>query len=310
MGTFYLGTSDMDTEVSFDVKELPSSMSSNGYYIFAETNLIKDGKEVRDITATSLKLNSLIYGEEGRYTLEQKISLMSPTLDVLETCTQSYIVDIVKPQILTEVSVTFDKIENWVRPLYSPVTVTPGACVKSTVWNDMTLDGKYVPAGTDFVDGHTYCMQIWLESEYGYEFRADNSGRPDITATINGMSAKVVESLSDDKQLVIAYEFTYEKKTAPNNPTDSTEPSTGDDTKPSEPSVDKGILGDGNGDGKVNIKDATMIQKFAAMIIHLTDDEKLRADVNADNKNNVKDATAIQKFVAKIETGYPIGKPI
>ena len=387
MGTFCLGTSDMDTEVSFDVKELPSSMSSNGYYIFAETNLIKDGKEVRDITATSVKLNSLIYGEEGRYTLEQKISLMSPTLDVLETRTQSYIVDIVKPQILTEVSVTFDKIENWVRPLYSPVTVTPGACVKSTVWNDMTLDGKYVPAGTDFIDGHTYCMQIWLESEYGYEFRADNSGRPDVTATINGMSAKVVEDLSDNKQLVIAYEFTYEKKTAPNkptnptNPTEPIEPSTGGQgeltdptehttetttltettestettatdpteitettettvtdptettestettatiptetivttepssgaTEPSEPSVEKGILGDVNGDGKVNIKDATMIQKFAAKIIDLTDDEKLRADVNADNKNNVKDATAIQKFVAKIETGFPIGKPI
>ncbi len=372
MGTFCLGTSDMDTEVSFDVKELPSSMSSNGYYIFAETNLFKDGKEVRDITATSVKLNSLIYGEEGRYTLEQKISLMSPTLDVLETRTQSYIVDIVKPQILTEVSVTFDKIENWVQPLYSPVTVTPGACVKSTVWNDMTLDGKYVPAGTDFIDGHTYCMQIWLESEYGYEFRADNSGRPDVTATINGMSAKVVEDLSDNKQLFIDYEFTYEKKTAPSKPTnptnptettepstgddtkpsditepttgddtklsdttepstgsediptdstepstgegtkpsDTTEPSTGDDTTPSEPVVDKGILGDVDGNGKVNIKDATMIQKFAAKIIDLTDDEKLRADVNADNKNNVKDATAIQKFVAKIETGYPIGKPI
>ena len=38
--------------------------------------------------------------------------------------------------------------------------------------------------------------------------------------------------------------------------------------------------------------------------------QKLRADVNADAKVNIKDATAIQKFVAKIETGYPIGKPI
>ena len=65
-----------------------------------------------------------------------------------------------------------------------------------------------------------------------------------------------------------------------------------------------------NGDGKVNIKDATMIQKFAAKIIDLTDDEKLRADVNADTKVNIKDATAIQKFVAKIETGFPIGQPI
>lgn len=70
------------------------------------------------------------------------------------------------------------------------------------------------------------------------------------------------------------------------------------------------LLGDVNDDGKVNIKDATMIQKAAAKIIELTDDEKLRADVNVDNKNNVKDATAIQKFVAKIETGFPIGEPI
>ena len=72
----------------------------------------------------------------------------------------------------------------------------------------------------------------------------------------------------------------------------------------------KGILGDVNGDEKVNIKDATMIQKAAAKILSLTDDENLRANVNGDNKVNVKDATAIQKFVAKIETGFPIGEKI
>lgn len=98
-----------------------------------------------------------------------------------------------------------------------------------------------------------------------------------------------------------------EPTTGDEKPSDSTEPSTSDDTKPV---VYNGILGDVNGDGKVNIKDATMIQKAAAKIIELTDDEKLRADVNADNKNNVKDATAIQKYVAKIETGFPIGEPI
>lgn len=31
---------------------------------------------------------------------------------------------------------------------------------------------------------------------------------------------------------------------------------------------------------------------------------------NADGKVNIKDATAIQKFVAKIETGLPIGEKI
>ncbi len=92
--------------------------------------------------------------------------------------------------------------------------------------------------------------------------------------------------------------------------TESTEPSTPDETKPTEPSEDKGVLGDVNGDGKVNVKDATLIQKAAAKIIKLTDDESLRADVNGDSKVNIKDATAIQKFAAKIETGFTIGKPI
>ena len=81
-------------------------------------------------------------------------------------------------------------------------------------------------------------------------------------------------------------------------------------TQPTEPADSKGILGDVNGDGKVNIKDATMIQKAVAKIIDFTDAEKLRADVNADGKNNIKDATVIQKFVAKIETGYPVGSKI
>ena len=53
-----------------------------------------------------------------------------------------------------------------------------------------------------------------------------------------------------------------------------------------------------------------VIQKAAAKITELTDEENLRANVNSDAKVNVKDATAIQKFAAKIETGYPIGKPI
>jgi len=92
--------------------------------------------------------------------------------------------------------------------------------------------------------------------------------------------------------------------------TKPSESSTGESTTSSEPVKDKGILGDVNGDGKVNVKDATLIQKAAAKLTSLTDDEILRGDVNADSKINVKDATAIQKYVAKIETGLPIGLPI
>ena len=286
-GTYCLGTSDMDTEFSFAVKELPSSMSSNGYYIFGETNLIKDGKEVHDITGTFAKLSDLLINEEGRYTLEQKISLMSPKLETMETHTQSYVVDIVKPQTLTEVKVTFDSIENWVCPFYTPVAVTPGADVKSVAWNDMTLDGKYVPAGTDFIDGHTYCMSMWIEAEHGYEFRTDRVGCADVLAEVNGMPATVVDDLSNSKELIVNFYFTYEKKAEP-----------------------KGILGDANCDKEVNIKDATEIQKSIAGLITLEDKGRALADADGDGDVNIKDATAIQKFIANIETGYPIGEPI
>ena len=67
-------------------------------------------------------------------------------------------------------------------------------------------------------------------------------------------------------------------------------------------------LGDVNGDSKVNVKDATMIQKSAASIITLSNEQSKAADVNKDGKVNVTDATAIQKYSAGIETGFDIGK--
>ena len=73
---------------------------------------------------------------------------------------------------------------------------------------------------------------------------------------------------------------------------------------------DKGILGDVNSDGEVNVMDATLIQKSVVNMITLTDDENIRADVNGDSKVNIKDATAIKKFVVKLETDYPIGEKI
>ena len=97
------------------------------------------------------------------------------------------------------------------------------------------------------------------------------------------------------------------------NPTDSTEPSTGgednptDSTDPTNPVV-LGLLGDANEDGKVNIKDATLIQKSIANLTTLTETGEVLADADLNTKINIKDATAIQKHIAGIETGYPIGK--
>lgn len=116
----------------------------------------------------------------------------------------------------------------------------------------------------------------------------------------------------------------------PSEPVDDTDPSEGttstdpsESTTPSEGTSDAPIvipgtsssapeaaymLGDADGNGKVNVKDATLIQKHAAKITEIPEEDFDAADVNADGKLNVKDATAIQKYVAKIEIPYAIGE--
>lgn len=64
-------------------------------------------------------------------------------------------------------------------------------------------------------------------------------------------------------------------------------------------------FGDANCDGKLNIKDATTIQRHAAMIIKLDETALKLADVNSDGKVNVKDATMIQKYLAKLIASFP-----
>lgn len=58
--------------------------------------------------------------------------------------------------------------------------------------------------------------------------------------------------------------------------------------------------GDANTDGKINIRDATCIQKYAADIIRLDEIAQIRADANFDGKINVRDATYIQKLLAEL----------
>ncbi len=67
-----------------------------------------------------------------------------------------------------------------------------------------------------------------------------------------------------------------------------------------KPSTGDYELGDVNMDGKLNIRDATLIQKSIAKMETLDDIQSLLADYNSDGKVNVKDATAIQKFIAGI----------
>ncbi|MDP4120386.1 MAG: starch-binding protein [Bacillota bacterium] len=58
------------------------------------------------------------------------------------------------------------------------------------------------------------------------------------------------------------------------------------------------VPGDANCDGVVNLKDATLIQKYLVGLSTLTTQGKTNADYNGDSIVNLKDATAIQKKLA------------
>lgn len=61
------------------------------------------------------------------------------------------------------------------------------------------------------------------------------------------------------------------------------------------------ILGDANLDGKLNVRDATAVQKHMAKLQLLEGKALELADFNSDGKINIKDATAIQKHIAGIK---------
>ena len=88
--------------------------------------------------------------------------------------------------------------------------------------------------------------------------------------------------------------------TAPTNASTAGTDSTDD---PSEPSSDnqgkrKYIIGDADLSGKVTVKDATLIQKYAASLVILDKTQLFLANCNSVGDVNVKDATQIQKYCA------------
>ncbi len=68
------------------------------------------------------------------------------------------------------------------------------------------------------------------------------------------------------------------------------------------------LMGDADLNGKVNVKDATLIQKHAAHMFAFVGESEITADVNNDTNINVKDATVIQKYLAKIEVDFIVGE--
>lgn len=67
------------------------------------------------------------------------------------------------------------------------------------------------------------------------------------------------------------------------------------------------VYGDVNGDGKINMTDATIIFQFYAQRRELTEAQIKAADVNGDGKVNMTDATIIFQYYAQRRTELPVG---
>ncbi len=68
-----------------------------------------------------------------------------------------------------------------------------------------------------------------------------------------------------------------------------------------------GLRGDADYDNKINVKDATLVQKSIASLHMFAPTTALKADANADDEVNIKDATEIQKYAAGFELNSGIG---
>ena len=79
---------------------------------------------------------------------------------------------------------------------------------------------------------------------------------------------------------------------------------------PGEALKEESLLGDVDGDGEVEIRDSTWIQRHIAEVEMPFVINKTTADVDGDGIITVMDATAIQYYLANMKTSYKIGEKI
>ena len=126
---------------------------------------------------------------------------------------------------------------------------------------------SWTPADTTFKSGTQYTVKIPVKAEYEW---GDIST---VTAKVNGKDAKFIAERKTGKIYAYYVEYTF------------------DATKDY-------MLGDVNGDGKISVLDATLIQKYISGLVTFSDTQKAAADVNGDGSVSVIDATLIQKYIA------------
>lgn len=68
------------------------------------------------------------------------------------------------------------------------------------------------------------------------------------------------------------------------------------------------LLGDATGDGYVNVRDVTAIQRHVAEFTLLTGVNFVAADIDGNSIISIDDGTTIQRYLAEFDVNYPVGQ--
>lgn len=142
----------------------------------------------------------------------------------------------------------------------------------------VTVNGQSYKAKSDDVTGAFTVSAAVLSSSSSIKVTAARNGKSSGTYSYNMANGNIQ---------------TGEAPTSPSVP--STQPTIQEST-----AIGGRQLGDVNGDGEIDIKDATAIQKHIARLEAISPEYLSMADVNHDNNLTVTDATLIQKYIARL----------
>ena len=171
------------------------------------------------------------------------------------------------------------------------ITVTNVYTETSTgmVWGYTTYNGKTGWVSLD------YCVYV-----SALPTTAPTTVKPTTAPTTAAPTTTVPPTTAAPTTTVPVTEPTEEKTTGPiyEDPVVQTEPA---ETEPSEDATAEFIglgKGDINADGEINVKDATLIQRYVAYIEELTVEQMEWADFDFDGFVTVSDVTEMQKFLS------------
>lgn len=171
---------------------------------------------------------------------------------------------------------------------------------KSTFMCNIPYDGEYeISVSAKYVDGSVHEASVKFEVRDKEAILPEMPDKPaeptePVMPTQSGTASSAGETSVSQ---TASAEITATATVTVTASADVTETTTG---------VAEYMYGDADLNGKINVKDATTIQKFAAKMLTLNEAAKIQADVTGDMKVNVKDATSIQKYIAKLILVFPV----